>query len=1255
MQTAEDAEGAEEVRFAPIRSPAIGWPLHEMKTLQRFLRILLLIAAATALAATTAAAQSTVGRPAAKRAAPPADPVGEARRLNTLGVGYMTQQRFEQALGLFEKAFALDPKLLTARLNQGIALYNLQRYPAAKQALEEVAARQPLSIRAWYNLGLLLRNQGDAEQALAAFTRAAELDPSDADVHYFTGWMAGQLSQHTQAIAAYERALARNPFHVSAEFGLARSFQRTGATDKSREHLARFQKLTQEKLGAPISLSYGDQGKYSLAEDVTTAPESVPAAIAVRFVDVTKAAGLRFEHYVAWHFAAPTEDLREVSENAPARLGPGACFLDHNGDGRHDLVLISSGKVAIDPAGHHSVEAPSLKLLRNAGLGRFVDATAASGLKVEGIAQSCAAGDFDNDGKTDLAVSAWGTVQIFRNLGQGKFQDVSEAAGVSTLRRMGDPGGAGLFVGLTFVDYDHDGDLDLLATRFVRVPVRDPAKPNEFPEAAAAILGNLLWRNNGNGTFADVTEVTGLFGGGSSLAAVLTDFNNDRAVDLVVTGSGPAPTVFANPREGKFAALNPWSGPVPSPSVGVAVLDFNKDGWMDLALTHWAAPGLTLWRNVEGKKLEGVELPVLDWTQGWGVAAFDYDNDGWLDLAALGSRLPYRSPTGRPVSETAPDAKTLRVLTAYELEGSGIRLLRNLGPKGFSDVTSDVGLGKLKLERPRALLTADYDADGDTDLLITQNFGPVVLLRNDGGKRNSWLRIALRGLNDNKSAIGTKVEVFAGRQWQKWEVPAASGYLGQSAPEIIAGLYRAREADVVRLLWPTGVIQDELQLARRRTHALDEIDRRGSSCPILFAWNGRQYEFVSDLIGAGIVGHWVGPGVRNTSDPTEYLKVPGNMLRPRNGRLSFRFVEPMEETIYLDQVRLVAVDHPRASEVYPLEHFRIGPPFVPFEIVSSRGAQPPSGAWDERGRNVLAQVLHRDRRYVTGFRDLAFKGFAEQHHLELDLGEPYQSGPLRLILHGYIDYFTATSVYAAHQAGVHAVVPYVEAQDAGGRWVRVVEEMGFPAGLARTMVTDLSGRLPAGTRRIRIGTNLKIYWDQVLVDRTREPGEVRLHEVPLLAAGLDFLGYPRMVEGTPRSDLDFRYHEVSRTGPYTRHPGNYTRYGDVRELLAAPEDRFVILGSGDEVALDFDASALPPLPEGWTRDYFFYADGFTKDMDFYAAHGHSVSPLPFHSMGRYPYGEGASYPTDAAALEYLLNYNTRHDSGRPAPGYRFKY
>ncbi|MGH9650947.1 MAG: CRTAC1 family protein, partial [Terriglobales bacterium] len=384
--------------------------------------------------------------------------------------------------------------------------------------------------------------------------------------------------------------------------------------------------------------------------------------------------------------------------------------------------------------------------------------------------------------------------------------------------------------------------------------------------------------------------------------------------------------------------------------------------------------------------------------------------------------------------------------------GSAIRVLRNKGTQGFEDATPATGLSAVKLTSPRAVIAADYDRDGDSDLLITQNNGPAVLLRNDGGNRNGWLRLVFRGLNDNKSAVGTKVEVFAGRLWQKWEVGSASGYLGQGAPEILAGLGRERRADIVRMLWPTGVLQDEIPLVARRSATVDEIDRRGSSCPVLFAWNGERYEFVTDMIGAGVLAHWVAPGEYNIPDPTEYVKVEGARVRTRNGRLSFRFVEPLEETIYLDQVRLLVVDHPAGVEVYPNEQFRIGPPFPAFEVIASKGARPPAGAWDDRGRVVLPLLVHSDQRYVDGFARGSFRGFAEMHSLELDLGEPYESGPLRLIMAGYIDYFTPTSAYAADQAGVQAIVPYVEAQDASGRWVKAVEELGFPAGLPRTMI-----------------------------------------------------------------------------------------------------------------------------------------------------------------------------------------------------------
>ena len=1136
---------------------------------------------------------------------PGSRPVEEAIRLNNLGVAYMNQQRFAQALEQFEQAYEVDPELHTARLNQGIALLNLQRYDAARAALLAAGEQEPGNVRVWYNLGLLHKNLGETEVALEVFQRVAQLDARDADTQYFLGLLRSQLQRYEPAIAAFQAALALNPFHVSAEFGLARAYQRRGDSARARQHLARFQHLTQENLGAPMSLIYGEQGQHSRAEQVARALGAVAAAIRVRFVPAAEEAGLRFRHGGAPSSEGKAAASHPTEETAASFLGSGACFLDYDGDGRTDLFLVNSGKEAAGA------------LYRNGGGGRFVEVTRKARLDAVGTGMGCTAADYDNDGWTDLAVSFLGRVALFRNQGDGTFADVAPEVGIRT---------DGLPLGLTFLDYDHDGDLDLYVTRFVNFAWRGGRQPFELPVDVIS-AGNVLWRNNGNGTFTDWTKPTGLAGAAPSVAAVSTDFNNDRAIDLLLTGLGNAPTIFANPREGEFPALELWATPMPAPTAGVAVFDFDKDGWMDLAFTHWGEPGLSLWRNVEGRRFDVVALPSVGWVRGWGVAALDYDNDGWLDLAAVGE-------TG---------------------EKSEIRLLRNLGPKGFEDVTSAVALAEVELQRPRALITADYDGDGDTDLLVTQNGGPVRLLRNQGGNRNAWLRVALKGLADNKSAIGTKVEIFAGALWQKWEVQAASGYLGQSAVEVTAGLGTASAADILRLRWPTGVLQDELELAARRSHAVDEIDRRGSSCPVLFVWNGSRYELVSDIIGPAVVGHWVAPGERNISDPDEYVKVEGARVQPRQGRLSFRLLEPMEELIYLDQVRLLAVDHPADVAVYPNEYFASQPPFPVFKVIASRGAHAPLGAWDERGRDVREELLRRDRRYVTGFELLSFTGFAELHSLELDLGEWDASRPLRLLLHGFTEYFSANSMYAAHQAGVVAIVPYVEALDGEGHWVRVVDDMGFPAGLARTMVADLTGRLPAGTRRIRLVTNLQIYWDQILVDNTADDAPVRLTEVPLAEATLRFLGYPRQVEGNPPGDLDYVYEEVSPTGPFAQHIGNYTRTGDVRALLAEAEDRFAIFGTGEEVALEFDPSSLPPLPAGWARDYFFFADGFVKDMDFYEAHALTVDPLPFHDMGRYPYPPTKSYPPGEAHLKYQLDYNTRPVSGRAGSLFRFNY
>ena len=983
----------------------------------------------------------------------------EAARLNNLGVAYMNQQLFEKGLKEFQQATEADPKLVIARLNMGVADLNLQKIDEARVALEDALKQDPKNPNAWYNLGMLAKNTGDAPAAIDAFKRVVEIDANDADTWYFLGSAYVQAKQFPEALEAFDRALKLNPHHASAEFGLSRAYQQSGDVDHAREHLKKFQYITQNKIAAPMSLVYGEQGQYSRAVESASAVLKAPAPIKVRFVDVTKEAGIvgRGSPRIARDQASfPGEDISSF-------LGSGACFLDYDGDGRPDIFVADSG-----PEG-------GLGLYRNLGNGMFEDVTRKAGFDLSAHGIGCAAGDYDNDGATDLAVSFNRRVMLLHNEKNGKFKDVAKAAGLD---------GDQLFnVGLTFVDYDHDGDLDLFITRFEYTKVNiDPLSRSGW------LLGNSMFRNNGDGTFTDVTTSVGLDRkfGAVATAAVGTDYNNDRAVDLVVTDQGP--TIFENPREGKFPPRKPWSTPMPAPVVGVTVLDFDHDGWMDIAFTHMGAPGLTLWRNNHGKSFEQVKLPETNWVRAYGVAACDYDNDGWVDLVAVG--------------ETN--------------DGKGeIKLFRNLGPDGFKDVTADVGLDKIQLKEPRAIITGDYDNDGATDLLITQNHGPAVLLRNEGGNQNHWLRLSLKGLADNKSAIGTKVEVFSGGNRQKFEIAGSNGYLGQNSTDIVVGLGDSKEADIVRMLWPTGVLEDEIQIAGDKQQNFQEIDRRGSSCPTLFVWNGERYEFVADMLGAGVVGHWVGPGQRDVPRPVEYIKIPRDAIRERESQsprpvaakeaatrtghpasaevqglrsegalLSFRFMEPLEEAVYLDQVRLLAVDHPENVDVYPNEYFASNPPYPPFKVVVSRDARPPAGAWDDHGRDVLPDLLAH--RYFGDFALTQFQGFAAPHTLTLDLGEAYRGGPLWLLLHGEVEYFSANSMYAASQAGIEAISPYVEALAENGQWKRVVNDMGFPAGGPRTMTADLTGKVPPGTRKIRITTNLQVYWDSILIDRAEQ-------------------------------------------------------------------------------------------------------------------------------------------------------------------------
>ncbi len=445
--------------------------------------------------------------------------------------------------------------------------------------------------------------------------------------------------------------------------------------------------------------------------------------------------------------------------------------------------------------------------MRNDGRGQFA---AGAVLTTGPGAKVCATGDYDNDEKPDVAIATSSGVTLVRNAGTGAFDT---AAPLKILAN----GAASVVRGVSFVDIDHDADLDVVVARAKAAP--------ELGDASAAVL-----RNNGDGTFADVTVERGL-AVSNSVGVTASDLNNDRADRPGLHGRDglgrhqPA-------RRASTRALDAFKPDGPAGTRGVVAFDFDKDGWMDLAFSHSGAPGVSLWRNIAGTAFEKVDLPPSSFTQAFGVTAIDFDNDGWLDLATTGFAAP----------------------------NAVLQVLRNVEGR-FEDASAAVGVGAgvIAGPGPRGLVAGDFDSDNDADLLVVGAAAPIVL-RNDGGNANNAVRIALLGLNDNRSGIGTKVEVQAGTVWQKFETVSASGFLGQGSPEILAGIGKATQADVVRLLWPTGVVQDEVELKANTRHAITQIDRRGSSCPVLFSWNGERYEFIADAIGPAVVGHWVAPG-----------------------------------------------------------------------------------------------------------------------------------------------------------------------------------------------------------------------------------------------------------------------------------------------------------------------------------------------------------------------------------------------------------
>jgi hypothetical protein len=396
----------------------------------------------------------------------------------------------------------------------------------------------------------------------------------------------------------------------------------------------------------------------------------------------------------------------------------------------------------------------------------------------------------------------------------------------------------------------------------------------------------------------------------------------------------------------------------------------------------------------------------------------------------------------------------------------------------------------------------------------------------------------------------------------------------------------------------------------------------------------------------GGLGYYQAPGESAPPQVLEHVKLEPDQLAPRNGSYELRVTEPMEESAYIDRLELLAIDHPAGTAVFPDERLAITGPAPTHELLFVADSVLPVRARDPKGHDCTENLARVDRVYAYApALDRRYVGFCEPHTLELDCGDRLNAlkttGPVFLFIKGYIEYPYSQTVYAASQSKVGWEPIRIDAQDASGAWRTVVPDAGVPGGMDRMMTIDLTGKLPGGARKLRLTTNLEVFYDQLFIAQTRRPDGLSVQTVPLRAATLRYLGFPREFSPDGRLPLIYDYDLCDATAPFHRLKGAYTRYGPVEELLADFDDRHVLMGPGDEIALSFDASVLTPMRSGQMRSFILVSHAYCKDMDLYTATPQTLAPLPFKQMSRYPYPPTERYPATSAHRIYQETYNTR--------------
>jgi tetratricopeptide (TPR) repeat protein len=1044
--------------------------------------------------------------------------------------------------------------------NWGVLALRQRKLDVAAQRIERARGLAPDNDQIYQLLGLLESSRGNSANAIVDWSKAIELNPRNYRAAY---QLAEEVERQSDANsdAEYQRLiqkiLAAQPENLAAQLELARVAAKTGDTATLKSMLAQ---ISSRSANWPAEV----KAQLSAVQVAADGPNPRTAATRTTFLRNTLMRVPEFRESLAVLKAPPGEEAEpfthflrlETPDFTPAPADTSLAF---------DLKPVANadsgawtwiGAVALGSAGTPVALLANGREVRLSTGATFPFPGGSSGIAPlpEGILQI----DFNYDFKTDLVLAGAGGVRLMRQDASDRFTDVT------AITKLPKNVTNASYTGAWAVDIEADGDLDIVL-----------GKKDGVPQ---------VLRNNGDDTFTVIQPFPGISG---VRAFAWADFDSDGNADAaIVDGSGRL-HIFHNERQGQFREVALPASLAAVKAMGVA--DTDNDGVLDLlAVESNGAIVSVSFNETSGwnvTPLVQVPNPAMNLAGEVRLEVADLDNNGALDLI---------------LSQVAPlggQAAAAPLIWLGDATSKFTLLDHAQGPNTIWDI-------------------ADLSANGRLDLLGFDTNGKPVQGVNHGSKNYHWQVVrphAKQAVGDqriNPFGVGGEIEIRSGLLVQKQPI---------NGPQLHFGLGNQTSAEVVRVVWPNGTVRAEFGVKADQEVVTEQ--RLKASCPFLFAWNGTKMDFIKDAVPWGsAIGLRINTlGSAKIATTGEWYKIRRDQLVPHDGYYDLRITAELWEVYYYDRIALMTVDHPANTEIYVDERFVIPPAKLGFTTVAT--PHKIASATDDNGKDVTDIVSTLDGRALASFGRGQYQGITRDHYVEIDLGDDApKSGPLYLIAQGSI-HDTESSLNVAITQGNrwHAKGLSVEVPDGHGGWIAAQSDLGFPAGRKKTVLFNLTNIFRPGTpRRVRLRTNLEIYWDCIEWAQGDPDAQVKTQTLDAEAADLHYRGYSTIDTpdpGAPAPEVPDYYQILGSKQRWRDLIGYYTRYGDVRELLRQVDDRYVIVNSGDELSLRF-AEQQPP-PPGWLRDFIVVGDGWIKDGDFNSTFSKTVLPLPYHAKNEY--------------------------------------